>query len=103
MAWVLLLHENEVQDKHVESVWFPRLDEGSNPSSSTFCGYIKKIKSNVISLVITISITLYPFIFNPCCLLVIEICLFKCVFATTIKTMGANHILWKSDCINESF
>ena len=36
VAWVLLLHENEGQDKHVESVWFPRLDEGSNPSSSTF-------------------------------------------------------------------
>ena len=28
-------HENEGQDKHVESVWFPCLDEGSTPSSST--------------------------------------------------------------------
>jgi len=35
VAWVLLQHENEVQDKHVESVWFPCLDEGSTPSSST--------------------------------------------------------------------
>ena len=35
MAWVLLQHENEGQDKHVESVWFPCLDEGSTPSSST--------------------------------------------------------------------
>ena len=35
MAWVLLAHENEVQDKHVESVWSHRMDEGLNPSSST--------------------------------------------------------------------
>ena len=35
MAWVLQQHENEGQDKHVESVWFPCLDEGSTPSSST--------------------------------------------------------------------
>ena len=35
MAWVLPQLENEVQDKHVENVWFPCLDEGSNPSSST--------------------------------------------------------------------
>jgi len=35
VAWVLLQHENEVQDKRVESVWFPCLDEGSTPSSST--------------------------------------------------------------------
>ena len=31
----MLQHENEVQDKRVESVWFPCLDEGSTPSSST--------------------------------------------------------------------
>ena len=31
----MLQHENEGQDKHVESVWFPCLDEGSTPSSST--------------------------------------------------------------------
>ena len=31
----MLHHENEGQDKHVESVWFPCLDEGSTPSSST--------------------------------------------------------------------
>jgi len=35
VAWVLLQHENEDQDKHVESVWFPRVDEGSIPSTST--------------------------------------------------------------------
>ena len=35
MAWVLLQLENEGQDKRVESVWFPCLDEGSTPSSST--------------------------------------------------------------------
>ena len=39
MAWVLLQHENEGQDKHVESVWFPCLDEGSTPSSSTHKRY----------------------------------------------------------------
>ena len=31
----MLHHENEVRNKHVESVWFPCLDEGSTPSSST--------------------------------------------------------------------
>lgn len=35
MALVLFMHENEGKDKHVESLWFPRLDEGSIPSSST--------------------------------------------------------------------
>ena len=35
MAWVLSQSDNEGQDKHVESVWFPCLDEGSIPSSST--------------------------------------------------------------------
>lgn len=35
MALVLLTHENQGKDKHVESVLFPRLDEGSIPSWST--------------------------------------------------------------------
>ncbi len=35
VAWVLPQHENLNQDKRVESVWFPRVDEGSTPSSST--------------------------------------------------------------------
>ena len=35
MALVLLAHENLGKDKHVESLLFPRLDEGSIPSSST--------------------------------------------------------------------
>ena len=35
MALVLPLLENLSKDKHVESLWFPRLDEGSIPSSST--------------------------------------------------------------------
>lgn len=35
MASVLLVLENLGEDKHVESVWLPRLDEGSTPSSST--------------------------------------------------------------------
>ena len=35
MALVLLRDENEGRDKHVESTLFPRLDEGSIPSSST--------------------------------------------------------------------
>lgn len=35
MALVLLIHENLGKDKHVESLWFSRLDEGSIPSSST--------------------------------------------------------------------
>ena len=36
MVRVLSHHENEDRNKHVESVWFPCLDEGSTPSSSTF-------------------------------------------------------------------
>ena len=35
MALVLPLLEKLGKDKHVESLWFPRLDEGSIPSSST--------------------------------------------------------------------
>ena len=35
MASVLLLLENLSEDKHVESILFPCLDEGSTPSSST--------------------------------------------------------------------
>ena len=35
MASVLLILENLGEDKHVESVWLPRLDEGSIPSRST--------------------------------------------------------------------
>ena len=46
VAWVLLQHENEGQDKHVESVWFPRVDEGSIPSTSTkFLLYITDCQS----------------------------------------------------------
>ena len=44
MALVLLRDENEGRDKHVESTLFPRLDEGSIPSSST-----KKVITNVIT------------------------------------------------------
>ncbi len=29
------MHENEVRNKRVESVWFPCLDVGSTPTSST--------------------------------------------------------------------
>ena len=36
MASVLPQHENEGEDKHVESKLVPRLDESSNLSSSTF-------------------------------------------------------------------
>ena len=36
MVQVLPSHENEVWNKRVESVWFPRADEGSTPSSSTY-------------------------------------------------------------------
>ena len=35
MALVLFILEKLGKDKHVEGVWFPRLDEGSNTSSST--------------------------------------------------------------------
>ena len=35
MAWVLLLLENEGQDKRVESILVPCLDAGSNPAIST--------------------------------------------------------------------
>ena len=48
MALVLFLHENLGKDKHVESLWFPRLDEGSIPSSSTrykkLTGSIKNLR-----------------------------------------------------------
>ena len=42
MAWVLPQLENEVQDKRVESVWFPCADEGSTPSSSTYMAAVHK-------------------------------------------------------------
>ena len=90
MAWVLLLHENEVQDKHVESVWFPRLDEGSNPSSSTLN---EKERTNQLFALFIYQIYLF----------VVEICFLKCVLAAAIKTMCADHILWKPDSINERF
>ena len=35
MALVLPLHEKLGKDKHVESLWFPRLDEGSTPRNIT--------------------------------------------------------------------
>ena len=35
MAWVLSSHENERQDKRVESILVPCLDAGSNPAIST--------------------------------------------------------------------
>ena len=35
MASVLLAHENQGEDKHVESVLLPRSDTGSTPVSST--------------------------------------------------------------------
>lgn len=35
MASVLSVPDNQSEDKHVESSLVPRLDEGSNPSSST--------------------------------------------------------------------
>jgi hypothetical protein len=37
VASVLLTHENLSEDKHVEGLLFPCLDEGSTPSSSTDC------------------------------------------------------------------
>ena len=42
VAWVLPQLENEVQDKRVESVWFPCADEGSTPSSSTDMAAVHK-------------------------------------------------------------
>ena len=35
MASVLLAHENQGEDKHVESILLPRSDTGSTPVSST--------------------------------------------------------------------
>ena len=55
MAWVLLQHENEGQDKHVESVWFPCLDEGSTPSNSTL---MKGIKFFLLAAGLMMSVTL---------------------------------------------
>lgn len=43
MASVLSVPDNQSEDKHVESSLVPRLDEGSNPSSST-----NKIDNQVI-------------------------------------------------------
>ena len=44
MASVLLLLENQSEDKHVESVLLPRSDTGSNPvSSTTFLSQYKLI------------------------------------------------------------
>ena len=46
MALVLPKHENEVSDKRVESILFPRLDEGSNPSWSTDRIGIQEVTKN---------------------------------------------------------
>ena len=40
MAWVLLVLENEGQDKHVESLLVPCLDGGSTPPISTMRNYV---------------------------------------------------------------
>ena len=46
VVWVLSHHENKDWNKHVESTWFPRSDEGSTPSSSTnFLLYITDCQS----------------------------------------------------------
>lgn len=45
MASVLSVPDNQSEDKHVESSLVPRLDEGSNPSSST-----KTLKINIFSV-----------------------------------------------------
>ena len=50
MAWVLSQHENEVQDKRVESVWFPCADEGSTPSSSTNVMIMKAIRFTLFAI-----------------------------------------------------
>ena len=39
-------HENKVSDKRVESILFPRLDEGSNPSWSTNRIDIQEVTKN---------------------------------------------------------
>ena len=59
MAWVLLQHENEDQDKHVESVWFPCLDEGSTPSSSTSVTLLRFNMKKIVLLLIAAT-TLLP-------------------------------------------
>ena len=46
VASVLLLLENLSEDKHVESILFPCLDEGSTPSSSTGKVRLLKAKSS---------------------------------------------------------
>ena len=58
MVRVLLHHENEDRNKHVESVWFPCLDEGSTPSSSTFI-YVnmKGFRTLVLAVVGMTSVT----------------------------------------------
>jgi hypothetical protein len=39
--------ENQVGDKHVESLWLPRLDAGSTPASSTM-KFINHLKTNTL-------------------------------------------------------
>jgi len=53
VAWVLSQHENEVQDKRVESVWFPCADEGSTPSSSTNVMIMKAIRFTLFAIVMS--------------------------------------------------
>ena len=53
---VLLPHENEVWNKHVESILFPCLDEGSTPSSSTQCE--NKMADNSRQGYLTVNVTL---------------------------------------------
>ena len=50
MASVLLMLENLGEDKHVESVWLPRLDEGSTPSSSTMKKTDREMSISLLSL-----------------------------------------------------
>ena len=58
MALVLLVHENLGRDKHVESILLPRLDEGSNPSSSTKEAYFEQKEV----LVLLIPLFVFPLV-----------------------------------------
>ena len=49
MASVLSVPDNQSEDKHVESSLVPRLDEGSNPSSSTMYFRTKSDKTSKTS------------------------------------------------------
>ena len=48
------------------------------------------------------TIDLFALFIYQNCLFIIEICFLKSILATAIKTMCADHFLWKPDGFNQS-